>query len=271
MTLLTAKAALESQIKASPPPAVAQPRKLPLAEIGELPDVFQHRTPGAIDQRMHIKELARALRTGNPLEAIAIFWAGKQWVCVDGHHRLAAYRVEKWTRGVPVTVFVGTVSQAMLRAAWNTKDKLRMDKPEKMNTAWRLVITGGLTKRAIVEGASVSDGTVGHMRRVEEALSQREPGIDLSELTWERARRKHLGEDSRTHEDMDDLLQAQAQATADKLVKALGTQKHWTREILLMALEIYDRNLPAAAVEYWHEQARESVEGRKAWDEDEGF
>lgn len=232
MSLLTAKAALEAQIKAGTAPAVAQPRTLPLDAIGELPEVFQHRTPCEIDQKMHIIELARVLKGGNSLAEIAIFWDGKRWVCVDGHHRLAAYRAVKWERGVPVKVFVGTVAQAMLRAAGNTRDRLPMRKAEKMNTAWRLVLAGGLTKKEIVDGAAASDGIVGRMRHVAKSLSRREPETDLSGITWEQARRKFDGEDSRTHEDMERWVHEQAKATADKLVKALGRPKHWNREIL---------------------------------------
>jgi hypothetical protein len=89
--------------------------------------------------------------TKNPLEPLTIFWVGNAWLLIDEHHRYQAYRKTGYIEPVPVTVFSGTLDQAIGQALkGNSKDKLAMSKSEKTNAAWRLVISTGLSLNRLV-------------------------------------------------------------------------------------------------------------------------
>jgi hypothetical protein len=126
---------------------------------------------------------------------------------------------------------------------------------EKMDTAWRLTIGTKLSKAAITHHTNVADGTVAAMRRVCGSLRAKAPAQDLSVLSWREARWMESDRpQDKTDFDSEAWVMAQAQQTADKLVKALGRMKHERREILVIALEIYDRRLPEFAAEQWRER-----------------
>ncbi|MDP2397749.1 MAG: ParB/Srx family N-terminal domain-containing protein [Burkholderiales bacterium] len=250
MSLVTAKRALTNQIERGQPQPIANPTKLPIDVIGELPEVFQHRMPLEHQSSYHVKELAKALRSGQPLTAITVFWAGTGWLCVDGHHRLNAYRSAGWKKNIPVFAFTGTLDQAINRAAMNTYDKLPMHRGEKANAAWRLVVATSLSKAKIVHSTSVSDGSVAHMRRVFKTLEAREPGRDLSELVWEDARRESSGQE-KAEVDWESQIQVEAQQFANTLAKAFGKRAHLRLEAFANALEIYNPRLRPFLSDYW--------------------
>lgn len=256
MSLLTAKQALKKQIEEGHPQPIANPTKLPIASIGELPEVFQHRTPLEHHSSCHVKELAKALRSGQPLTAITVFWAGSEWLCIDGHHRLNAYRSIGWKKSVPVFAFIGSIDQAICRAAKNSYDKLAMHRGEKANAAWRLVVATSLSKAQIVHSANVSDGSIAHMRRVHKYLQTREPGRDLSLICWEEARRERSGEE-KVNVDWDARQQAEAQQFANTLAKAFGKRAQERLEAFADALEIYNPRLRSFLSSYWRSEADE--------------
>src|SRR5262249_37387739 len=56
----------------------------------------------------HVKKLKRAAEiTEGDLDPMLVIKLGKEWVCVDGHHRLAAYGNDRGD--VPCVWFSGTV------------------------------------------------------------------------------------------------------------------------------------------------------------------
>lgn len=62
-----------------------------------------------------------------------VWWGGDGYYLVDGHHRIEAYKAAKWptAQHVPVAVYQGTLTQALLKAGLgNTPDKLAMDYEE---------------------------------------------------------------------------------------------------------------------------------------------
>jgi hypothetical protein len=85
---------------------------------------------------------------------------GSEWFCIDGHHRLEAYRQIGTNRPVPVEVFQGRLSQAVEKASKrNSKDKLPMSSTDKMEAAWRLDVLGEFSKREVMEATGASDGS----------------------------------------------------------------------------------------------------------------
>jgi ParB-like chromosome segregation protein Spo0J len=59
---------------------------------------------------------------------------------VDGHHRLAAYKDRKWPNPVPVRVYRGGRAVALrLAAADNSKLRLPLTQPERLDWAWKVV------------------------------------------------------------------------------------------------------------------------------------
>ncbi|MGY4500402.1 hypothetical protein ACVWYH_004333 [Bradyrhizobium sp. GM24.11] len=107
-------------------------------------DVFQWRGDRKKDRwarENHIYTLAKALHEQKkPLDALQVLQVGEDFYVIDGHHRLAAYDTAKWTKGIPVHVFAGTLSEARLEAlASNSRDKMPMTAGSKSEAAWRIV------------------------------------------------------------------------------------------------------------------------------------
>jgi predicted XRE-type DNA-binding protein len=137
----------------------------------------------------HITALVRGLKaTGEPFEAILVFWAGDRFFAVDGHHRLAAYDAANWNAPIPVKVCEGSSDAAQLAALQgNNKDKLPMTRADKSNAAWRLVKQGGFSQSQIAALTAVSTSTVKNMRRKLHEIEA--AGADPLEMDWERAQR----------------------------------------------------------------------------------
>jgi hypothetical protein len=249
-TLAEAWAALNTQVsKGKPAPAVAGPF-INANAIKLRPEVFQHRQPGDRASKAHVRELERGA-AAESLEPVLVWWDGKAWACIDGHHRLMAYRaIGKHDALVNVEAFRGTPEEAMAEAARrNTRDKLTMSRTEKTGTAWRLVASTKLTKAETVEASGASDGTVAHMRRVRDKLQA--AGEAAATMNWEAARRMAAGEALEASDWDDDRTEKEAQEIANKLVKALGQRASSRVEALARALEIFDHRLPDELRAHW--------------------
>lgn len=257
-------ATLTKQIARGKQPAT-QPTSLPLAEIKRWPTVFQHRNPGGGASKHHVLALAEAIkkRKSKQLDPIAVWWDGRAWACIDGHHRYEAYLSAKVgsTHPVPVEVFAGTLNEAMgFAAEANTRDKLSMSRTEKSNAAWHLVTMAGMSKSEIAKASTVSEGTVAAMRRVLAQLDAKANEVtddltvptqgDFRDLSWADA--KSLAE-GRERPDFDRAAadEAKAQQMATALAKALGREAAKYPETFARALELYDSRLPEALAEWW--------------------
>lgn len=266
-TTSSALEAIEAQVSAGKPAPEVQPSHLEFSKVRTCPAVFQHRRPHDGDSAHHIRAMADALSKGTAksLDAITVWWDGKGWTCIDGHHRLEAYRrsgVEPWA-SIPVKVHPGTLEEAIAEAArGNTRTKLPMTAHERMRAAWRLTCTTSLSKAAVVEACGVGDGTVARMRKVLKALQERgeEAPCDLS---WWEAQAKAKGEDLPEGEEMsDEAKQAMAKAWALAMRKSLPPGFETQEDIVAMALEILSPRLPVRLQEWW---------GAGDDDEDEGL
>ncbi|MBC2731430.1 ParB/RepB/Spo0J family partition protein [Thiobacillus sp.] len=221
------------------------PDTLKRSEIGTPEGVFQYRRPLPHKSSAHTLRLGRTVqRKGEALGRLLVYWVGDGWVCVDGHHRLAAYQ-QRGLEDVPVEVFTGelheAVKQALLR---NTEDKLPVEERERAAAAWGLVTTwpGAYSKSEIAEMAGVSTSAVGNMRRVFEQLIAERPHLDLSSLTWRQAREFAKGNEAQSCEDED----AQIAAIRDKLIRACGPTLSKRPDLLARALGEIDEDLPGA-------------------------
>lgn len=155
---------LKRQVEVGKPQPLALPVVLPLRSIRMWPAVFQHRGPKGVDGDRHVRNLAASIRKSKSrtLDPVKVRWDGKGWACIDGHHRIDAYKAASVgrTHTVPVEAFEGSQDEAMSEAAsGNTKDKLSMSGAEKSNAAWRMVVVTAMSKANVAMASGVSEST----------------------------------------------------------------------------------------------------------------
>ncbi len=229
------------------PPA---PVQLPMRKLKVRPEVFQHRSPAQYISDGHARDLADKAKRKD-LDAVTIWWDGKHWTLIDGHHRMKGYMLaNRGEKPIPVEVFDGTPEQALARAAGsNSKAKLQMTKSEKVNAAWRLVVMGvGMSKAQQAEAAEVSERQVATMRSAKAKLTgtMNVTPERLSEMTWGQARNEAAGTPSEwSPEEEAERVEKMAKA----LRKALGPTADRQPDIFLQALEVYSPHLARAVRE----------------------
>lgn len=157
------------------------PLRLPVRSIRTEPALFQPRSYGGWKSSNHVEGLVASIRSGQEVngaggveEPLEVLWNGKDWTCVDGHHRLEALKVKLKVgtdATVRVTVFRGSVEEAMLRSSrGNSRDKLPMSKSEKAAQAWRLFLTEQWTQKEIALSCDVTTRTVERMAKARREL-----------------------------------------------------------------------------------------------------
>lgn len=237
---------LEPQKAPRPPKPPAQ---LPLKDIKAFPELFQPRD-AMMDER-HIGDLVKVLQSkstkGRPgnLDAILVVETRRGFAIVDGHHRLEAYR-RAGRKFIPITVFSGTVKEAVLKAGTeNSMSKRIMTTKERQDYAWRLTRAGCFSKNAIAEAASVGTSQVAAMRRLAKQLGEKAQLADHWWQAWHIAKASGLVE-RRDNEDMDE---AKASAIAEKLSKSFGTKLLGQPAIAARALQLYFGNTLQSVLE----------------------
>ncbi|MFC5476688.1 ParB N-terminal domain-containing protein [Massilia suwonensis] len=248
-SLVRSKVIIEGRIKAgSPPPAI--PNSLPLESIEIIPQVFQHREDAQWASDDHVQTLVKVIKNSTkaakkkPLEPLTVFWIGDGWALIDGHHRYKAYKAIGYADPVPVTVFSGTLDEAIGQALkGNSKDKLAMSKSEKTNAAWRLVISTGLSLNQLVDASTISKPTIIQMRNVMRTLKETDPGLDLDELTWHQALRKYQGKEEEDFEPDFEWRDKRIAKVAQKLSDTFGKEFKRKPELFWEAVRKYDSNL----------------------------
>jgi ParB-like chromosome segregation protein Spo0J len=251
--------ALRQQHKTGKPqPAV--PASLLPRSIKVRAEVFQHRKPAQHVSDRHVRELTEAAKAQGRLDALTVWWDGKHWSCIDGHHRMQAYmRAGMFQAPVPIEVFHGTPEEALVRAAGsNSKAKLQMTPAEKANAGWRLVVMAEtLSKVQQAQAAGVSERLVAYMRTAVKKLTAM--GIsreDAAAMSWESARRQAEGEDSTEWSDEEANLRVEKMAIA--LRKALGPTAERQPDIFRLALETYSPGLAKALEDDYVEAYKEA-------------
>lgn len=137
-----------------------------------------------------VKELARRIGIHGELDPVLVIRLGKEWVCVDGHHRIAAYRLRNHKKPIRCEWFDGApadaVDECMRR---NNKDHLPIALEDRTEEAWRRVLLGQGSKKEISGACGISTGTVANMRKAKRKY-ENDPGFakrvgrSLLETSW---------------------------------------------------------------------------------------
>lgn len=222
--------------KLPPQSAGGKPDVLPLSAITIHDTVFQ---PRAMSEH-HVHGLAKIIKKQGKVDPVLVWPAGEQIILLDGHHRIDAYKKAEKTEAIPVEYFEGTVDAALAKSgACNTPLKLLMTNDERQDFAWRMVCLGDYTKGQIAAASGIGITQVDRMRAVKLKLG------NLAECfgTW-KAARKHA-EEPEEERGSEEWKEQQAEAYAEKLVKAFGNKLSTNPELAAMALQIYfGRKLP---------------------------
>jgi ParB-like chromosome segregation protein Spo0J len=261
-SLLQEKLKIELQLATGKPQPHKLPSSLSLGKIKVIPEVFQHRKHVPWKSEPHIKTLAKVIASNQSIEPITVWWGGKHWICIDGHHRLEAYKVaDSSLLEIPVRVFEGTIDEALKEAAaGNSRDKLGMTSSEKLDAAWRLTISSDtLSKADVVKATGVSEGSVAAMRRAKNHLLADRPNRDLSEMNWLSARDLANGKEVEAI-NWDEKLEKDAEKLAAILAKNLPPDTRKSPELFARAIEIYDTRMADALSEYWNTHENEEIE-----------
>jgi ParB-like chromosome segregation protein Spo0J len=244
------------------------PEALPTAAIVTLENVFQHRTDiGAeMAREQHVKQLATALKQKPPesrsLDPILVKRLEDLWVCIDGHHRLAAYKMAGITTA-PVQVLEGSVDDAIRTAAReNTKDKLSFTKRDRMNLAWRLTTQSIGSKREVAEESGASQSQVATMRRMRKDIEY--AGEKPASMTYQEALSFLSAASSDRDEGWEDRQIAEIER---RLSKAFGKTLHNNAGLFATALGNFSPSAAKAVVEEVAKEHQEAV--RAILDEEE--
>lgn len=242
---------LEQQLRTGKPAPKVKPVMLARKSVKLWPEVFQQRRPAPYVSAAHVRGLGSKAQASpdNLLDAVTVWWDGKNWACIDGHHRMAAYQQEQLEL-VAVEVFNGTLEEALLYSARaNTRDKLTMSTTEKANAAWRLVVRASSSKAVIADATGISQSTVALMRKAKATLKGQGESA-LMDMHWETARRLARGEEPEDGGWPEGETERRAALMAKALGKALGTSSFHRVEVFSMALELYSPQLLKGLLEF---------------------
>lgn len=226
--------------------------ELGVKQVQTFPALFQFRTPKADDSESHIIKLHRAIkRQGKPLQAVKVFWLGDAWVCIDGHHRLQAYKraIESghWQEvaPIPVEAFTGTLVAAIKEAnAENPRAALQMDDGQKEEAAWQLVTTvPELSKKEVADQAGVGTTTVANMRRALKFIQENHSRNQPSEFPWWQARRMERDGEDGSRMDAEAARRERVQKMAAALHKKFGDVFKRDPSLLAEVLKEYDEDI----------------------------
>jgi hypothetical protein len=264
---------LERTAAMSKPTSAPLPDTMYPADIKLVPEVFQPRTiEGAMGADAdHVRELERGLRAQGKagfLDPILVIRVGKRTLCVDGHHRLVAYRNQKTERPVPVEWFAGSIREAVVETAKrNARDRLPMRRREKLEAAWRMtILDAGHSKAEIAEATTVAVATIATMRKTLKLILADQAkhtdkwdrttlGPEPRNMTWEEA--KSYGKDAPNRdEDWEDKL---ALKWSKQLASAFGGKWGLMPKVAAKAIDLYSERLSEGLINYWLEEAREIV------------
>jgi ParB-like chromosome segregation protein Spo0J len=239
--------------RGKPQPSIGD--SLPLWSIRTIPEMFQVRDPNEADSIRHVVDLAGAIKTQGSVDPISVWWSGADWVCIDGHHRLAAYEKADAVQ-VKVKVEVGT-PQAMLMLATNEnkKNRLHMGTAERAEAAWRLTClpeAARPSKKDTATTTGLGTSAVGDQRRVHASLTGTHgyTGAAVQDMTWREARRLEKGLTD-GEPGGNEWEEREVEEMCKQLGKTWGTLHDSKVELFLRALQRWDRRLQERAASEW--------------------
>ena len=252
---------LEAEQKLNLKSPQENPKAILLKHIRTAHSVFQPRQfeDGLMaSSEEHVRGLLEAIynESNHTLDPITVWWSGKSWYVIDGHHRVLAYsRYEAQGKHspvrVPVVIFKGSLYEAISESIkLNSKDKLPMSKSDKSNRAWKLVALEKTSKLTTAKICGIGTSTVGRMRNVLAQYKVDYPTNHQSivlNMTWEDAYKRSLGERV-----IDDSWERrQAQEWSKRLGRTFGNRASTQPAIFAMAIEIYSEKLKEGLLEEW--------------------
>ena len=189
----------------------------------------------------HVESLDRALAQDGDLQPLLVLRRGGQVFLIDGRHRKRAYEQAGRGNSIPVVEFLGTPQEALLEGQRvNKLHTLAMTKDERMDCAWKLVKldASGACRYTLkqIAAAGISERQVTFIRRV---LRELENGFEHAR--WKTAQRAHSKAPGReyTEDEIEEMMEAEATALADRMVRVFGTRYADKPEILARAIEQY--------------------------------
>lgn len=278
LSYVEARANLEKERASGKPTPQGQTISLKLKQIALAPSVFQVRQiQDSYDHYVsdrHSETLKAGISASHDgtLEPIIVWWSGKRWIAIDGHHRIEAYRrLDRERKGklgnIPVTVFEGTLGAAISRAIeLNTRDKLPMTHSDKSNAAWRLVAEGDLTLTEISRITTIHRNTLSTMSKVARVLRRKHPLAYLDEalgMNWDEARRSELPQ---ARGDFDEYESELSRKVAKSINNVRG-RKPFDTFVPFMAngLALVAANAPQALLKHLMGQYPETVTEELEW------
>jgi hypothetical protein len=186
--------------------------------------------------------------------------SGFEWIVVDGHHRLAAYRKLRRKEPIKCEWFVGSAREATDESLErNEKIHLRVDQGDKAEEAWKRTLLGWGSKKDVVKLTGCGEGTVAKMRRTALCHQGHTSGTErtpqgeklcgafpkgLRHYKWSEVNRVLLDLTPREW-DIDDA----AAKLARNLVTRMTTKLSENPEVTARALWLYDRDLCPQLIE----------------------
>jgi hypothetical protein len=261
---------------------------VPPQDIRERLELFQPRRPGWGTRTLetkHVNELAKRIKLKGDMDPVLIVKIGNQWVVVDGHHRLAAYRKLKHTDPIKCQWFAGSARAAMdesLRR--NEKTHLRVVQGDKAEAAWARTLmdwdgnSWRTSKKQVVTLTGCSEGVVAHMRRVvrwhhghvtrQEQTPMGETlcqalGDDLRKHSWNKVHGVAVGLTPKQSN-----LNEAAAKLARNLTTRMTTKLSEDPEVTAHALWLYDRDLCPALLDALQRRIDKEAKGEQG-DEDQ--
>lgn len=202
-----------------------------------------------------VRELARRIGIHGELDPVLVIRLGKEWVCIDGHHRIAAYRLRNHKKPIRCEWFAGTpkeaVDESMRR---NKKDTLPIPSADRREEAWRRVLLNQGSKKEIADACGVSPSSVANMRKAKrryEIDPEYAANVDrpLLETSWGVMLLAAYGKDAREF-DLDEQAGVLSRTISRKLTDLLKRDPVVTAH----ALAKYDSRLPRALMDVWSGQ-----------------
>ena len=246
---------LRAEIEAGgPAPTLGNKPSLPLADISVLPEVFQPRDQGqqAVSDKFHVADLVKQIehRGELGLDPIVVLWSGKEWLVVDGHHRLAAYKQsEAWgEKPVPVELFDEGLDQAILSSVErNSKVYLQFDQQDRMDVAWRLICLSEPKQKDVSAAAGISRRQFFKMKRRMQDILEANPERtreSLADFSWSRAHRLDLENIDALPEYDEDWQRKLAAEWKRRLQETFGNKLTKNPEVFAMAIRELNSGLP---------------------------
>ena len=234
---------------------------LKLSEISLIPSLFQPRQylENLAEHERHIELLTKTLKHDHPLDPILVMPITEGYACIDGHHRIRAYKKAK-KKTIPAEVFTGAFKDGWAQSIeGNIKDKLPMTTQDKMEAAWRMVLTEDFTWNEIVNATKASRATVSRMAKTFKRLNsdRKHP----HEYTWKFAR--DLGN---KREDWDKTgLDKLRQSWAKRIGRHFGAKIADAPQLFAEALMMYSENAAQDIYRELHWAYKDTIEDEEEW------